>query len=287
MKTIDEIKNVINMLPLDINEVILENSIIANIKNISVNQESRQLILSVFKNDFKELTVDDEKYYISSYLYQNKKILRCLNINNIKNGWYNCDQTLVEHFSSEKRKDKAKLQENKYGGYYGMYSKTHFCIRSPDDKNIVSTDGRKILPGVACGTGKWQKPGLIKLVLDVFKVPIPPENLTEKELKKNKTLWAEIKSLKRNKKIENIHANKYLNYSKETLEETDDDNLNRIYYWSNQQTKQMCERLKILLENEDLLIYNPDCGSYHKDRLSEVDKEKKDKKDKKEKKKKK
>jgi hypothetical protein len=282
MDSIDDIKLILDKLPLDITEIILENSLIANEKNIQVNKKQRDIILNIFKNDYKRIKLEDETYIlISSLLYKNKKekILKCLYLDNIERGWQVCSSNIEEKYELAVEEQIEKLQDNKYNGFYGLYNKDKFCVKFPD---VKSNDARTKNVGVECGKGskKTSRPNMIKLMFDIFKVPIPsPMNL----IKNNKDIWNNIEKFKNNKSkiMDNILSNKYVkkNYSEKEIEELDIDELKRLYYWSNQKVIEMCQLLKEFLEKENLLIQDSTCGKQSKDRGKSKVKNKKEKED--------
>lgn len=261
LKDVSKMKNIINRLPLEIVEIILENSIIANEKNIQINKRQRDLILDILKNEYMKIVLDNgNSIIISSLLYRSNNILKCVETENIEDGWKICDELYIELFQNEIEKKKERAKENIYEGYYGTYSKDSFCIRSPDEPE--KKDTRKKKSGKVCKT--WTIPELLNFMIKIFKVPIPSENIPDINLKNNKKIWKEIK---KNKNIKDeILKSKNIKtiYSPEEILNMSELEAQRIYYWDSQSAEPMCQQLKEFLDKEGLLIYDENCGTQNK-----------------------
>ena len=261
LKDVSKMRNIINRLPLDIVEIILENSIIATEKNIQINKIQRDLILDILKNEYLKISLDTgNSIIISSLLYRSNDILKCVETENIEDGWKICDEIYNELFQNEIKKKKERVKENIYEGYYGLYSKDFFCIKSPDDPK--KKDTRKKKSGKICKT--WTIPELLNFATKIFKVPIPSENIPDKNLKNNKKIWKKIKKIKnikdeilKSKNVEKI-------YSEEEILEMDETEARRIYYWDSQSADPICQSLREFLDKEELLIYDENCGIQNK-----------------------
>ena len=77
-------------------------------------------------------------------------------------------------------------------------------------------------------------------MIKIFKVPIPSENIPDKNLKNNKKIWKDIKKNKnikdeilKSKKIKTI-------YSAEEIINMSELEAQRIYYWGSQTAEPMC-----------------------------------------------
>jgi len=278
---IKKIKETIYKLPLEIIEMILENSIIANEKDIKAKKLQRELILEIFKNDYKKIEREDKTVIISSLLYTSKNILKCLELENIENGWKVCTQDYFKEYKTEVKKQKQKLVENQYGGYYGLHNRDLdiFCIKKPDVglKNKTS--------GSVCEGPAWTVSSLIKLVITIFKLPLPDEKISDSEIKNNKKYHNELKKLDREDLVNKIKDNKTTKdiYTEEELNEFEIEDLKRIYYWGNQQKKPICHYLKKWLDEQNLVINDSTCGTSFKEIIEKEEKPKKEKKSKKEK----
>lgn len=322
LKNIEKMKAIIyKQLPLDIQETILENSITANIKGITTNQVQRDLILEIFKDNYKRINTEDGEVYISLLLRKSKKIYKCLEVidgNIDKEGWKICKPEFVDAYEEDIQKAKEEIEEF-YGGYHGLFNvepdgTEHFCIKFPDEKKEEDETGKKknfskIKTGQKCITLK--KDVLQNLIINIFKVPIPDEPLIKskqeldirKEIKKSsikdlKTKILEITSKKvitamkkettdkikgdsENKKQLEKDVKKYIKAEKQKYDEYDDEDIKRVYYWLKQKVKEACAMLKQWLKQENLLFNDPNCGTQEKTKKKEEPKEKKGKKAKK------
>lgn len=270
----EKIKKIIDILPLEIVETILENSIIAEIKNIKKNSKQREILLNIFNKTYKKIVLEDNTLYISNLLYEKKQILRCLDLNNLI--WKDCTSDFIDIYKEELKKEKEKVKKNIYQDYYGVYNGDIFCIKTPSAEDVIK-DKRKKKIGQVCGKGIWTRSNLTNLLVKIFKVPIPNENIPEKDLKNNRKIWLQLNKMDNNKIIDEILKNDYVQsiHSIDELKTFSENDLRRIYYWGNQQIKQMCQVLREFLDKEGLLIEDPNCGIQEKDRKDEDEEEKK------------
>ena len=132
LKDEEKMKFIFYKLPADINELILENSIVADIKGVNINKLQRDLILKIFKNYYRRIDVDDNVVYISSLLEKTKKIFKCLEVDKIDEGWKPCNQEFIKGYRNSIKMEKERVKENIYGGYYGLTNENNFCIKSPE-----------------------------------------------------------------------------------------------------------------------------------------------------------
>jgi hypothetical protein len=117
-------------------------------------------------------------------------------------------------------------------------------------------------------------------MISIFKVPIPEEKIPDNILKNNKKIWENINKFTTSEIKYEILKNDYVNkiYTLEDLNKLDPNEIQRIYYWGNQQKNQMCQFLKDFLDKEGLLILDEKCGKSQKGEEEEKDKKKEKKK---------
>ena len=285
----EKIRKLLLNLPSNIIEKLLENSIIAKEKNINKNKMQRDIILNFYKNYYKEYILDEgNKMWICSYLYYDTYILRCLK--DINKGWINCTEKDLKFYNEKKEEEEEivkKKNTNQYG-YYGKFNKDNFCITEVDEEALKkyeeTGDARDLKTGVKCNTGQYQKPGLLKLIINVFKLPIPDENRTD--INNNKIIWKEIKDKNVDKLKFLTNVNKYLNEEQKQniIKSNDETEINRIYYFIRQNAKTKCQLIKEFLEEKNLLLEDQNCGIQGKNKIDKVvEKENKENKEKKEK----
>jgi hypothetical protein len=143
-----EVKETMKLIPSDIQELILETSIIAENNNSQSNPEVRALILDYFRSNIK-IT---EFGYISDLIKDKPRYL------DEKGDWLDCDDIMKEVLKNTMLKDQSDRQIIGMSGnaYIGKVNpkleKDAFCIavRDPDDRE--EKDTRKLKPGRKCTT---------------------------------------------------------------------------------------------------------------------------------------
>jgi superfamily II DNA or RNA helicase len=167
----------INRVPTEIKESLIESSILAREKGIKKNIKFRDKIISFFEHYIEKI----EECYISSFLYEEYNTLRCLS----GNIWKNCSRDIEEKWTNRKEELQIDLENNKYG-YYGIYDpeKEKFWIRDVTEENkIESEDRRSKTTGSECNSTGWSRQKLLKLIYDI-KLEYP-EDYCEKISKKD------------------------------------------------------------------------------------------------------
>jgi hypothetical protein len=236
--TMTELQELMNKLPIEIQEFFIEQSIIAEQLNVNHNAEIRSRILEYFKNYYK----DFNGVWISWLLLEDMDTLRCLK----DSKWGECEKEYVDILEQEKTKQKSTLETNPYG-YYGMYNRNskEFCIRDVSN-DIKLKDQRKIPSGKRCSN--WDRSVLTKMSIDVMKLDIPDtymQNLSREEL------------LNETQKL------KYLRviYPESRYSDLSDDDLRRGIYWAKQKIKTLCTELQTWFSDNNLMEENLKCGS--------------------------
>jgi hypothetical protein len=205
--------------------------------------------------------------------------------------WTNCTENDIKFYNAEKEKEEniIKKQDTNPYGYYGKFNGDNFCITEIDEEALKkyeeTGDARDLKTGVKCNTGQYQKPGLLNLVINVFKIPIPSE--TRKDLENNKKLWKDIKDTKIDK-LKFVLESKYMDIieQKEDINDIDKNEINRIYYFIKQTAPVKCQIIKEFLEEKKLYLEDKDCGRQGKTKVNkdvaeikkQKDKEKEEKK---------
>ena len=197
----------------------------------------------------------------------------------------------IEVYNKEKKEKEniiKKRSTNPYG-YYGKFNQDKFCIAEVDEDALKAYeetgDARLLKTGVQCDTGQYQKPGLLKLLINVFKIEIPP--LDRVDIPNNKKYWEQIKD-KKVDKLEFVKKSKYFDKifteeQQENIDNVDKNEINRIYYWINQTAIVKCKILREFLDTKDLLFEDRYCGKSQKVKKEEKEEEKEKEKKKKEK----
>ena len=267
-KNLEQIKNLLYMIPKSIVLLLIESSLLARLKNTGNNKNFRDTILDIYKLNYTNLSdKDDEIFYIISY--DNK--LRCLK--DIEEGWKDCSDDDVKFYEELKRsKEKTIKSEatNPYG-YYGLYnpelidpktSLPSFCIAEVEEKAnkafLETGDTRKKSTGCKCGTGKFQnKDSLLKLIIKNLRIPIPLDKTVNNKI----TDLQKINFIKSSSYFDNIFDEEE---RKQIIDnKIGEDVLNRIYYWleSKNTVPKLCEIIKKFFEDNTLLFDNENCGT--------------------------
>jgi hypothetical protein len=254
---VEQIKNLLNILPKNIVMLILESSLLAHLKNTRNNKTFRDIILGIYENYYGNFSdKDDGIFYIISY--DNK--FRCLK--NIEEGWKDCsdkDIKFYKEIKNAKEKVMIKQSTNPYG-YYGKYNGDNFCIAEVDDIAQKAYgekgDKRKLKSGTKCNTGEFQKEGLLKLVINKIRIPIPSDAVIKNDKKDKITFIAESRYfniLFTEEERQNI-MNKSIG----------NDEINRIYFWMKQTGPVICKLLREFFQKNNLIKEDPDCGVQNK-----------------------
>jgi hypothetical protein len=263
--TIEEVSTILNILPKELLEMILESSLIAQNKNVNKNIIARGLILEYFKGNYAEI----DGVMVSWYLYSDFQIIRCLKGNEFEE--CNDYEEKVEKYLSSLQKS---LEQNPKQ-VYGLINKTSddFCIR--DVREEISEKGNKVKTGKRCTN--WKLNQLNELIIYHLKLPIPKEMLNTQETK----LVDEISSQLENagddekevknvaKRIKQKFKTKLEKDFKQIKENTDflkldKKDLLRVTFWMTTKLNRKCELLRSWFENNNLIQYDDECGKHGK-----------------------
>lgn len=123
-ETYEEVKNLLVKLPINIQEILLESSLLSKMNNISKNSFIRDYILEYFEKYIHKI----DNVYISSLLFESEDKLKCYDVTSLS--WINCDDEYKEIIEDITLKEKENLESNIYG-YYGQINPTteSFCIK--------------------------------------------------------------------------------------------------------------------------------------------------------------
>jgi superfamily II DNA or RNA helicase len=250
---LNKLNQLLSKFPIEVQQIILENSLIAEKYNIEKNKNLRSVILNYFKNYYYIF----DGIIVSDLLYEDNNIIRCLNSDNI---WSNCtDEKYIDLIQSQKLTKKKSFEDNEYG-YYGQYNKKNneFCLRDVSEINVDETDKRKLTSGKRCFN--YDRSTLTNIVACKLKVPIPP--LKGEQLKKyNKLVKDKSKTDLWNIVVENPYTTDCFTGTDEEFNNYTEDDLRRIAYWGTVMRKPMCEFLMEWFRTNDLLDDNDlSCG---------------------------
>jgi superfamily II DNA or RNA helicase len=263
-----ELRVFIKKIPIKYHEILLENSLTSFMKNIDKNVKQRKIILNYFKDDHQLIN----EQWVSSLLYEDQKLLRCMD--NVTFEWNNCDENTYNIYLKQFKNDLERLEQNPYG-YYGQINPNidgvdGFCIRDVTDKEKLKSEKlSERTSGRRCKN--LGKKSLIKLVKQL-RIPIP-EDVEIKNIKKLKKLSE--KDLKNRELILKIFTKIYNKFDKTTNKTNTDKNIfsqeeiNNMsindliwaIYWGDKTVeKQLCSDIKEWFVKENLIIKDKGCG---------------------------
>ena len=229
-----ERRYILKNLPLNIQQMFLESAIIANKKQIQVNKNFRDFILSYFKEFINEI----DGITVSTL----GDTMKCLSSNY---EWNDCSDDVKEYMLRAKSEIEEKLLNNEYG-YYGIYIKSSnkFLIRDVSNKEIVEAeDTREKTRGKACKS--WKRNELLKVAL---KLKLDVNDLQLKKMKKQQLIsYANGGKIK--KKLEKI-------FDLSTLDEYSEDDIRRIIHYGQMPVKGLCQNIYNFFEMNELLVIN-------------------------------
>jgi hypothetical protein len=243
-------ERLVKRMPLETQEFILETAIRSKVKGLSVKKTIRSFILKYYQ-PFYEETPDGWK---STFLQKKRNIIRCLK----DDEWKDCadiDTANVELDYSTKTIQ--ELEQNEFGYYAQTNGSGTLCIR--DVSSIIPDKKHKRTSGKVCTT--WKKGELIDIVLDKLRIPIPTENVTQRDVKQLTKLGKmNIGDLRAA-----VSSNKYVKARNEDNPDLDADELRRILFWSSAQRDSLCGvYLRDWFHSKDLLVFDADCGKSSK-----------------------
>ena len=257
--SVEELRQNIIELPINLHEEFLESSILAKEQGIIINKPLIDLILKYFEYSYKKIN----GIWVSWLLLDTTDVIRYLN-----NGiWEDSGQEYTKQILTLLQQQKLELEQNPYG-YYGLYNSNteKFCIRNvsspiPKKKTEQTT-------GKLCSSYHLEKE-LYPLVINILDPPLPDDKVLHKyfrALKASKkgtiniptnlndrdTLW-DIISGGKIKIINKLFTDKDKYTAKAML---------KIIYFGSMQKKQLCQHIQEFFEQKGFLKNDPECGRH-------------------------
>jgi superfamily II DNA or RNA helicase len=251
-KTVEDLPYYFNKLSNEINEMMIEHSIVAEINDLEKNRLSRKLILKYFENYFKRF--EDEEgnpIWISWYLLDKDNIIRYMFESSIGE-WFNGDENIRDVVLEYKKTLQDQLDNNPYG-FYGQINrgKNKFCIRDVRTKVLKK---HKQLSGRVCSTiHRYELINLASRILNIDGNDIALNNETNKS-----KLWNKINSTK------NYLSKSIADKKIELTNESSIEEMRRFIYWGNKNVKDLCNSIQNWLEVNGLLVEDEGCGKQGK-----------------------
>jgi len=251
-------------LPIHVQEMFLEASLVAQEKEIIEGKIVRDRVLEFFKSYIKQV----DNVVVSTL---QPEILRCMTG---FDEWKDCDSGYNQLLQNQEVIKQEKMrEENKYG-IMGKYNPENgaFCIVDFEKEKEAKTklsekrpksdiDRRLKYSGKVCGAGGWKLPELMIIAIKRLKIS-PPKTFRTEDTKQEM-----LERIKKEEKISEM-------FTPEELEDASKNDLRRILYWStpkkekgNRGIKPICEALKIWFEKHNLLEIDNQCGVQGKKKI--------------------
>ena len=247
-KTDDDLPYYFNKLSNEINEMVIENSIVADIRDVDKNRPQRKMILKYFEN-FVRRFEDQEgnPIWVSWYLFEKDNIIRCMFESSIGE-WFNGDESIREIVLQYKQTVQTHLDNNQYG-FYGQINRgmNKFCIR---DVRTKVDKKHKQKSGRVCKTIKRFE--LINIASRILNIDGDNDGIN-RETNKAK-LWERIQS-NRDYLWKSIN-----NQEIELTQDSPIEELRRFIYWGSKKVEELCGAIQNWFDRNGLLIEDPGCG---------------------------
>lgn len=270
-----EFNKLIKLLPEEIQEFLIEASLVAEDKNLKKGKTFRKNITKFFKGYIKNF--DDT--WVSTYLKDGTQVLRCLEVGKNMEQWKNCDEEFNKKLTKHEETLKTEKRNNNPYGIVGLFNPINgaFCIvdyKKEDEikneavkKRTKSIEDKRIVhSGKVCGAGGWKLPELMTIAIKRLKLPAPPDF---------------FKGFSREKMLSKIKSESKLSeiFTDSELKKANEDTLRRALYWGltkrekgNRGIKPICEALKKWFESKGLLEVDDQCGVQGKKKIDKTTK---------------
>jgi hypothetical protein len=229
-------EKLIKKLPLHIQEYFIEGSIEGDLKDKPQERDLRKWIKNYYKIYIRKVN----STWISSFLYDKTKILRCLDESEML--WKDCPEESIAKYKGEQQESRKELEDNPYG-LYGVYDKQEniFKIRDVRDKEkLVHKDKRKRpkVHGTVCGSYTIPQRALMAVIVGLEYGEDNLEDKTKEEL---------IKIIKASAKAKEV-------YKELKEEDKTRDNLRRLLYWVSKSKEDQCNALEVWFRKNELFL---------------------------------
>ena len=177
---IEYLKNLLELIhPNKIIQMMIEQSLIAKIKDIQKNKTSRDLLLEYYKYYYDQYDYKGTKIYL---FYYNEK-MRYLNQDNFK--WINCDQEIIDFYISIKTTEQQNIIDKCIRlniGYYGIYTYIDNKFYIKDISKNLETKKSAQNRGKECiSNGGWTPEILMDIIINKLEIKLDETNFYIKE----------------------------------------------------------------------------------------------------------
>jgi superfamily II DNA or RNA helicase len=260
---LDEIRKLMSKLPTEIHEYIIEQSLLANKKKLGKNKQNREKILEYFAGFYQQI----DNTWVSSYLYDEEEVLRCLS----DNEWEECDKDIRDKYMKTLEQDLVNLENNPYG-YYGQINPETdlFCIRDVSGEKKEKKNQRS--RGQNCTS--YTLSNLYDIAINKLKMPLPDEKVVkvylDNKIKKKSREYKlkEMPSLKdKNALWDIIQKTKNIKDMFKDKGKLTTNDMVRILYWGTMQKEVICVQIRNWFKINNLLDIDKGCGDTKKKKL--------------------
>lgn len=257
VKTNTDFSRIIKSLPIEVQELFIENSINADEQGI--------------ESKIKDLTLEYFKGYIKHFNgVWSSDLLRTLRCKTEGETWEDCPSNYADVLREKELERLNDLRENNPYGIIGKYNPENgkFCLidinkeaegkkKLQQKKENKNNDTRVVNPGKVCSDGGWKLYELIDIMVNRLKVNPPQKfmnNNSEEELRellKNKSQLKMVRQL----------------FTTEDIENMDKEMLLRSIYWGlppgaggMRRINSICDELYKWLKDKGMIIIDNQCG---------------------------
>ena len=256
-KDIDDSQSILLKLPIKVQEMLLEYSILSKSIGLERNKEMRDNIIEIYNVYIKNI----EETVVSTLLYSedDNLPLRCLE----GERWIDCPKEFEELLTKERKEKKSGLEKNRYG-FYGLFNPEsgQFCIRDVRgvDMEKESKDDRNIKSGKVCST--WTREDLTRIAAEYLKIAPRPIEGYKNTFKKYEAIEKLRKKDDRDELEVRVWNNDKLKFwhDQDIIESLSDENLLSGLYWSEIQKQAFCEVIADWFVENGLYDEDKGCG---------------------------
>lgn len=250
----ENFSKLVSTIPIIVQRLLLESSIVARERKLNVNIETRKNILDMFTDFYGQVQIKNTKVWaiwlyrqeLKSIVYWDEK-----DANEPGGLWLEMlDPTYVDNYIIEQRNRLL----NTPIGFYGLYNPQlkEFCLRDVTQENNAKGDLRKQVVGRRCFD--YSKPLLVDILANRIKQPFDSLFLRTVQDKKIKDM---IKTV----------FNKYSMAEKKNISRPSSvEDCKRFLFYNNQTRQNLCLQIQDWLRRNNLVEQSFDCGTAFKTR---------------------
>lgn len=251
-------RRIINTLPLEVQETMIQASLSARDMNSTEGRNLRDIVIEYFKSYIHQL---NDTHYVTL----NESNYSCNKIGGGFNGWKRCTDQQKRSLIEQEAKQKEQQRENNPYGLIGKWNpqNNEFCIvdffkeRELLASKGRATDKRLTFSGKVCTSGGWKLFELVSMAIKRLQID-PPDTFT--------TTLSDEKM--RKMILEDIQGGKSVlkDFSVDEIKSADHDTLKRMIYWGfkkplgNTGIKPICSAMREWFEKNNLLDIDNQCG---------------------------